>query len=565
MARGTQAAKVGLFVALTAGAGYGIYRFIGPEVSGGNGYTVHAHIKDATGLATRSRVTIAGIAVGTLDSIKLENGEARLNVKVKDDVALYENATLGKKSASLLGESVVVLTPGTSDRPRLKDGDEIHVVVTETTPGEIMDEVKEIADSINAVAKQLAASIGTDQGGQNIKVILQNVADATDALNKTVRENREVIRETLQNVDAITRNANPEIAKILENVRVVSSDVREMMAVAGQSKEGQKGELRDTIERLDASSKSLQSALDHVDSISGRIDRGEGTIGKLTKDDALINEVQGVAEGVSDYVGGLTRLQTIVGLRADYNFLANTIKSYVEVRLQPTEDKYYVIELVNDPRGLTTITDQTVDTTNPTQPAHSRTITYTTTNSFRFSLEFAKRMGPFTGRFGIKESTGGLGLDIHLLHDRFEIVNDLFGFSEEVQPRYRVYISYEFLTHLWINGGVDYVFDATNRDYFLGLSAALQRRGPEDDPSVLGRRRGRRQVGRVRASESRARPPRARRAPAGRRCPWCCRRGPWRRAPREPSWARRGTRAPASRGGARRLRAASRPRCPGPT
>src|SRR5271163_972246 len=126
MARGTQAAKVGLFVALSAGAGYGIYRFVGPEVTGGSGYTVHAYIKDATGLATRSRVTIAGIGVGTIESIKLENGEARINIKVKDDVPLFDNATLGKKSASLLGESVIVLTPGTEDHVRLKNGDEIH-------------------------------------------------------------------------------------------------------------------------------------------------------------------------------------------------------------------------------------------------------------------------------------------------------------------------------------------------------------------------------------------------------------------------------------------------------
>jgi phospholipid/cholesterol/gamma-HCH transport system substrate-binding protein len=84
-------------------------------------------------------------------------------------------------------------------------------------------------------------------------------------------------------------------------------------------------------------------------------------------------------------------------------------------------------------------------------------------------LQFAKRFGPFTGRFGIKESTGGIGLDIHLLSDRFEIVNDLFGFSEEVQPRYRVFISYEFIKHLWLLGGVDYVFTPTERDYFLGL------------------------------------------------------------------------------------------------
>ncbi len=467
MVAGTQAAKVGLFVALTGTAAYGIYRFVSPEVSGSSGYTVHAYIHDATGLAPRSRVTIAGIAIGSLDSIRLEKGEARLDVKVRNDVALFDNATLGKKSASLLGESIVVLTPGTPDARRLHDGDEIHLIIDQTTPSDIMDEVKDIADSIKQVAAQLASSIGTEQGGQNMRLILQNLADSTDALNKTIRENREVIHETLRNLDAIAQNANPEMAKILDNVRVITQDVRELMAAQGG--QGGAGGLRETIDRLDRASKSLESTLEHADSVAGRIDRGEGTIGRLTKDEALINEVQGVAEGVNDYVQNISRLQTIVGLRSDYNFLANTLKTYVSLRLQPREDKYYELELVDDPRGFTSITDTSVDTTNPNQPAHYRTITTTTTEAFRFSLQFAKRFGPFTGRFGIKESTGGIGLDIHLLQDRFEIVNDLFGFSEEVQPRYRVYVSYEFIKHLWLLGGVDHLFLATERDYFLGL------------------------------------------------------------------------------------------------
>jgi phospholipid/cholesterol/gamma-HCH transport system substrate-binding protein len=467
MVAGTQAAKVGLFVALTGTAAYGIYRFVSPEVSGSSGYTVHAYIHDATGLAPRSRVTIAGIAIGSLDSIRLEKGEARLDVKVRNDVALFDNATLGKKSASLLGESIVVLTPGTPDARRLHDGDEIHLIIDQTTPSDIMDEVKDIADSIKQVAAQLASSIGTEQGGQNMRLILQNLADSTDALNKTIRENREVIHETLRNLDAIAQNANPEMAKILDNVRVITEDVRQLMAAQGN--QAAPGGLRETIDRLDRASKSLDSTLEHADSVAGRIDRGEGTIGRLTKDDALINEVQGVAEGVNDYVQNISRLQTIVGLRSDYNFLANTLKTYVSLRLQPREDKYYELELVDDPRGFTSITDTSVDTTNPNQPAHYRTITTTTTEAFRFSLQFAKRFGPFTGRFGIKESTGGIGLDIHLLQDRFEIVNDLFGFSEEVQPRYRVYVSYEFIKHLWLLGGVDHLFLATERDYFLGL------------------------------------------------------------------------------------------------
>ncbi|MGH7270453.1 MAG: MlaD family protein, partial [Polyangiaceae bacterium] len=175
----TQAAKVGLFVVLTGAAAYGIYRFVSPQVSGGTGYTVHAYIHDATGLATRSRVTIAGIPVGTLVSIRLENGKARLDVKIKSEIALYDDGTLGKKSTSLLGEAVVVLTPGTPEHRKLKDGDEIRTMPEETTPGQILDEVKEIADSVRAVTSQLANSIGTEQGGRNMRLILQNLADST--------------------------------------------------------------------------------------------------------------------------------------------------------------------------------------------------------------------------------------------------------------------------------------------------------------------------------------------------------------------------------------------------
>jgi len=46
------------------------------------GYTVHAYLKDATGLASYSRVMVAGIPVGNISGIKLEHGMARVDVKM---------------------------------------------------------------------------------------------------------------------------------------------------------------------------------------------------------------------------------------------------------------------------------------------------------------------------------------------------------------------------------------------------------------------------------------------------------------------------------------------------
>lgn len=480
MAKVSQAAKIGLFVVVTAGAGYLVYRTIHKDAGRGGGYVVHAYLKDASGIAKHSRVTIAGIPVGSVENIRLENGMARVDVRMNGDVTLHQTARLGVKSASLLGENIVVLTEGVGE-PDKKDGDQIETMPEAASVEDLKAQVSRIAELVEKVAQQLANTVGSEQGGKNIAAILQNLADATEAINLTVRENRVVIRDTLENIDRITAKGGPELQQILLNIKVITEDVKQMVAAQG-GKDGESGELRQTIERVNRASKSLESALAHIDNVAGRVDRGEGTIGKLTKDEALINEVQGVAEGVNDYVDSLRRLQTIVGLRSDYNFLANTVKSYVELRLQPREDKYYVIELINDPRGKTSFTQTDVDTTNPNDPAHYRTVTTTTTDAFRFSLQFARRIGPFTGRFGIKESTGGIGLDTHLLSNRFEIVQDLFGFGEEIRPRYRLWIGYEFIRRLWLIGGVDHVFLGNRRDYFLGLQLRFT---DEDLKSIL--------------------------------------------------------------------------------
>jgi phospholipid/cholesterol/gamma-HCH transport system substrate-binding protein len=478
MAKVSQAAKIGIFVVVTAGAAYLVLKTIGTQVGTGKTYVVHAYIKDATGIAKHSRVAIAGIPVGQIDDIRLENGQARVDIRVNGDVKLHESARLGVKSASLLGENIIVLTEGIGE-PDKKNGDEILTMPEARSVEDLKETVGRIADLVEKVAQQLAASVGSEEGGRNLSAILKNLADATDAVNLTVRENRTVIHDTLENVNHITLASGPELQKILLNVRVITEDVKGLLAAQGEGGKG--GELRETAERINRASKSLESALGHIDSVAGRVDRGEGTIGRLSKDEALINEVQGVAEGVNDYVEGLRRLQTIVGLRSDYNFLSNTIKSYVELRLQPREDKYYVIELINDPRGKTTFTQTDTDTTNPTQPAHYRTVQTTTTDAFRFTIQFARRIGPFTGRFGIKESTGGIGLDTHLLSNRFEVVQDLFGFGEEIKPRYRLYLGYEFIHRLWLLGGVDHIFLPERRDYFLGL----QLRFTDDDLKTI--------------------------------------------------------------------------------
>jgi len=384
-----------------------------------------------------------------------------------------EDAAIGKRATSLIGEYYVVLAPGTETgkkEDRIPDGGQIKNYMDEPTIQSLQGQIKEILDDVKQVTASLAKTVGSDKGQEQLAKILENLAEVTEQLNATVKENRAGVREAINNINVITGQSRPEIQKILENVREVTESVKQMTAAGdAPGMNGKPGEIKSAVERVNRASASLESTLQHADNVAARIDKGEGTMGRLTKDETLINEVESVVEDVGEFVGGVSRIQTVVGLRTDYNFLANTIKSYVELRLQPAEDKYYLIEIVNDPRGKTSFEQIDVDTTNPRDPPHYREIRTTTTNAFRFSFQFAKRMGPFTGRFGIKESTGGLGLDLHLLDDRFELQQDVFGFGEELSPRWRVALAYEFIRKLWLLGGVDDILNPDRRDYFVGL------------------------------------------------------------------------------------------------
>jgi phospholipid/cholesterol/gamma-HCH transport system substrate-binding protein len=490
MARGlagfTQGAKVAVFVFALVAASYFIYRMVAKDTSAGGSYVLYTHLKDATGLVPKSRVKIAGISVGSIDSITLDRDQAKITIKVDKGIELHTDATAAKRSASLLGESLLVLTPGTEGLPKLKDGDEIMNAVETASTDKIMQDIAVIADRVKAVSIQAANAFGTEEGGKQMKEILKNLSEVSKEINETVKENRRSVTETIKNIEKITTQSAPKVDKILDNVAAVTGDFKDLLEKDPNKLPGDQNSgvasVRDTLDKLNDASKNLDSTMKHADSILARVDRGEGTIGRLTTDSTLINEVEGVVTDIRDFTGGISRLQTIVDLRSEYYVRSNGIKSYVGLRLQPREDKYYLIELISDPRGRTTITQLDVSSTDPNKPPFYREVRTETTNNFRFSFMFARRLGPATFLFGIRESSGGVGVNLHAFDDKLELASDLFGFGENVRPRWRERLSYEFVKRLWVAIGMDDLLNPDRTDWFFG---AQLRFNDEDLKTIL--------------------------------------------------------------------------------
>jgi phospholipid/cholesterol/gamma-HCH transport system substrate-binding protein len=278
------------------------------------------------------------------------------------------------------------------------------------------------------------------------------------------------VNHTLENIERITDDARPDLHEILDNISAITDQIRGLVERNQGDIDRGIGEVDDTVASIHRASDQLENVLADLGEITERTAAGEGTVGRLTSDDHLIDEVEASAEGLSDFIGGITRLRTIVELRSEYSFLANSFKNYFTFRVLPREGRYFYIQLIDDPRGRTQRQSVQVrrSPVAPGEPEFYEEQRITTNDGLLVSVMLAQRVYFATFRFGILESSGGLGLDLDFFDDSLEVSAEIFRFSDSQLPRLRFRLAYEILPTLFILGGADDVLNERTVDFFLG-------------------------------------------------------------------------------------------------
>jgi phospholipid/cholesterol/gamma-HCH transport system substrate-binding protein len=108
---------VGLFV--IAGIlclGYLSIKLGGMELLGSEGYDVYGLFSNSGGLKQGSSVTIAGVEVGRIRSISLDDYQAKIVMNLNRGVKIQEDAIAAVKTKGLIGEKFIEITPGASDK-----------------------------------------------------------------------------------------------------------------------------------------------------------------------------------------------------------------------------------------------------------------------------------------------------------------------------------------------------------------------------------------------------------------------------------------------------------------
>ena len=411
-------------------------------------------IPDAGGLVENSAVKSSGIKVGVIEQIELVESGARVRILVNGDLKLRTSGAIELRSDGILGDRYIEIVLGNPKDPLLESGEQILSAKETGSLNAMMKEVGKITESLSNLAQTLnkAASNQGDRESTIGRIIL-NIEKLTADISEMTGQNKEKINEIVDNVHSITEQLDG----------FISDD----------SPEGFKAGW----EKAVASLHRIDSTLKNFEEISGKINRGEGTIGRLINDEETVEKINSALDGVNDFVGGANTLETSVDFHSEFLADADLTKSYLNVKIQPGLDRYYLLGIVDDPRGV--IEETRTETSGTTTGDITEIRTFK--NELKFNAIFAKNFYNLTIRGGLMESAGGVGLDYLIFSNRLQFSVDAFDFDD---VNLRAYLKFNVFKGIYLTGGGDYLSNSDLRSSFIGAGIFIT----NDDLKMLATR-----------------------------------------------------------------------------
>lgn len=496
-------AKVGIFVLL----GIVILTFFTFRVSkmggiGVKGYKLTVDFETAAGLEPKANVKMAGVPIGKVEEIRLEGINARLVLRIRDGVRIPIDSVASIQTQGLLGEKYVEILPGKETGRMLPPGGRVAKTIPPANLDEIIRKVSMISNDVQKFTNTLSQTLGSEEGKQALTEIIRNTRETTEALRKVVAGNEERLNRIMANVDTLSSDLKEISSANKEDLRVTIANLRDfsetlkteapglarkleemserVSGVVGENREN----IRVSMENLRSASAKLDNTLESAGKVMARIERGEGTIGKLVSDNTTITSMDEALGGINRYIQRREAIKTFLDYHTEYQLEPSEFKHYANLRIQPSVDRYYQLGIVDDPRGKFSSSTTATTITPPGETVTTQQESYS--NDLTFTALAAKRFGNVTIRGGVIESTGGMGLDYALMEDRMNLGADIYAFTRKGQPPHlKLFGTYDIVKNFFITGGVDDVLnDEDNlRTLFIGFGIKFE---DEDLKSVLG-------------------------------------------------------------------------------
>lgn len=238
---------------------------------------------DYNALNKSSPITVNGNVVGKIQDIVYDynTGKTKVSFSVNAALKFSKNSVIKMYETGLMGGNALAILISTEGE-QAKPGDVLPSEVEYGLVTTLSKNFSGLSDNLDATLKS------TDTLMLSINRLVNDNSDA--GLKRTIEELNHTLKSfknTSNSVNAVISNNDKNIAAILEKFKTISSDLAVLTADLKNANVGT------TVE-------NLNNTLNKLNTILATIDKGEGSIGKLLKNEGLYNNLEGATKEMEE-------------------------------------------------------------------------------------------------------------------------------------------------------------------------------------------------------------------------------------------------------------------------
>lgn len=262
----------------------------GKNLFDGNIPTYFAKYQNVQGLNSASKVTINGLQVGKVQNISFntdsqKKGQLIVEFSMEADFEFSENSEVKIYSDGLMGGKALAIIPS-YEGELAKPGDYLNGSIESdlfSSMGEKLNPLSAKLESVIVSADSLLVGFNDVLDASTRKHLKNSMLQLdqsmvsfkaiTNSINDMLEQNKETLAKTLTNAEQVTN----EFSALTQNL----------------NKELTEAEIAKTV-------KELQATITNINSVVANLEKGEGSLGKLLKDEEMYTNLTNASKELEE-------------------------------------------------------------------------------------------------------------------------------------------------------------------------------------------------------------------------------------------------------------------------
>ncbi len=290
--KNTLETRLGLFVVIALVAGFCILEVLGAGNFFKTGLHVNARFDSIQDLKLGDSVKMAGVPIGKVEKIQLQDGKVQLVLKLNKDAPVHTDSKATIKFTGLMGQYYVAVDFGSPRAPLITDGSDL-VTTEQPDLSALMAKLDDVASGVQNLTKSFS--------GDKIDNILGPFTD-------------------------FMKQNNPRLSAIIANFQAISTQITEGKGTVGKLiyDDTLYASAQSSISNLNDTAAEIKTTVADARKIVDQINSGQGTVGMLVKDDTLYKNASATMLNIREITDKINGGQGTVGkLVNDQEFYKN--------------------------------------------------------------------------------------------------------------------------------------------------------------------------------------------------------------------------------------------------